>query len=78
MEKDEQLGALMAGFRGSNLDAADFAREDTSMSFVDVDADADEQLPQEYDPAAISAYWWVLCFGGAGQVVVFVWGGGCH
>ena len=29
MEKDEQLGALMAGFRGSNLSDADFARSDT-------------------------------------------------
>ncbi|GBF99091.1 hypothetical protein Rsub_11900 [Raphidocelis subcapitata] len=58
MEKDEQLGALMAGFRGSNLSDADFAESDTAMRFVEASGDA-EGLPQVYDPAAISAYWGV-------------------
>lgn len=57
MERDEQLGALMAGFRGSNLDAADFARADTAMNFVDAESGADGELPLAYDPAAIAAYW---------------------
>ncbi|KIY94865.1 Uncharacterized protein MNEG_13098 [Monoraphidium neglectum] len=67
MEKDEKLGALMAGFRGSNLDDADFARSDTSMRFMEVEGDAGEQLPLEYDPAAISAYWWVAPAAAAGR-----------
>lgn len=57
MEKDEQLGALMAGFRGSNLNDADFARSDTSMNFVEVEAASDDALPLVYDPEAIAAYW---------------------
>jgi hypothetical protein len=64
MERDEQLGALMAGFRGSNLSDADFAARDTAMRFVEASGDAGEGLPLVYDPAAISAYWWGLLGGG--------------
>jgi hypothetical protein len=67
MEKDEQLGALMAGFRGANLSDADFAARGQAMRFVEADSDAGEGLPLVYDPAAISAYWWVAGPAAGGQ-----------
>jgi aarF domain-containing kinase len=36
MEQDEQLSALMAGFRGSNLNDADFASEGQRMAILEV------------------------------------------
>jgi hypothetical protein len=57
MERDESLGVLMAGFRGTNLSDADFADSGQAMRFLEASGDA-EGLPLVYDPAAISAYWW--------------------
>jgi aarF domain-containing kinase len=60
MERDEQLGALMAGFRGSNLDASDFAASNVAMQLVETGGQRngdDEPLPQVYDVDRISAYW---------------------
>lgn len=57
MEEDEQLRVLMAGFRGSNLNADDFAGSGVRMELIETDSDSDHQLPLTYDVAAISAYW---------------------
>jgi aarF domain-containing kinase len=42
MEEDEQLRVLMAGFRGSNLDASDFAASGVDMRLVSIDEDDEE------------------------------------
>lgn len=57
MEQDEQLRVLMAGFRGTNLDAADFADKNVKMNLVEMTMDETEQLPLAYDPEAIAFYW---------------------
>jgi len=57
MEEDEQTAVLMRGFRGANLDQSDFASDNVTMRLVQLAADDDEQLPLEYEPAAIEAYW---------------------
>jgi hypothetical protein len=46
MEEDEQVRVLMAGFRGSNLDASDFAASDVTMRLVDLGSmeEGDEEV----------------------------------
>jgi hypothetical protein len=46
LEQDEQLAALMSGFRGSNLNADDFAREGQRMALVDVSMNGEEEVRQ--------------------------------
>eukprot|EP00879_Flechtneria_rotunda_P016505 GHRR01017273.1.p1 GENE.GHRR01017273.1~~GHRR01017273.1.p1 ORF type:complete len:546 (+),score=179.00 GHRR01017273.1:232-1869(+) len=59
MEENEQLKVLMAGFRGSNLDASDFASAGVRMQLVTdlQDQDLGAALPLTYDPDAINRYW---------------------
>lgn len=58
MEENEELSALMASLRGSNLSDADFADSNVQMRLVDMRAGADgEELPMVYDPDTISQYW---------------------
>lgn len=47
MEEDERVSAMMRGFRGSNIDEADFADSRVKMALVEVNEsrDSDEQLP---------------------------------
>ncbi|KAG1670981.1 hypothetical protein FOA52_014370 [Chlamydomonas sp. UWO 241] len=57
--EDERLRVLMAGLRGSNMNADDFASATTTMNLVemgDMAGDTDS-LPQSYEPNAIAAYW---------------------
>jgi len=81
---DERVGALVAGFRGSNLDTADFADKDTKMRLIGGGADGGDDddgsqllgLPLTYDPAAIAAYWERRPTGVATRVVQLVSSGG--
>lgn len=57
IEKDSQLGSLMAGLRGSNMNSSDFAEDGVVMQLVAVEADEAEQLPLVYNPDAIAAFW---------------------
>eukprot|EP00897_Mesotaenium_endlicherianum_P003763 jgi/Mesen1/3414/ME000192S02579 len=59
MEEDEQVASLMRGLRGQNLSDQLFAADDVKMRLVQVkeSMEIDEQLPKEYDPALIAAYW---------------------
>uniref|UniRef100_A0A7S3R8B9 Protein kinase domain-containing protein n=1 Tax=Dunaliella tertiolecta TaxID=3047 RepID=A0A7S3R8B9_DUNTE len=58
MEEDEQLAALMAGLRGSNIDESDFALKSTKMNLMEVRAtEGDDKLPTVYDPQQIADFW---------------------
>ncbi|KAK9787007.1 hypothetical protein WJX73_009983 [Symbiochloris irregularis] len=57
MEEDAQLGSLMAGLRGQNIDDSDFADANVVMRLVEVDRDEQDALPQVYSPPAIRDYW---------------------
>lgn len=61
MEEDEDLGVLMAGLRGTNIDASDFAADGVTMKVVDVEKLENDkfgdELPLYYDPALIEQYW---------------------
>lgn len=46
MEEDAQLGSLMAGLRGQNIDDSDFADANVVMRLVEVDRDEQDALPQ--------------------------------
>jgi aarF domain-containing kinase len=58
---DARVNTLLDGFRGQNLDTADFAAASTKMRLVggedDGSADSLAGLPLTYDPDAIAAYW---------------------
>jgi aarF domain-containing kinase len=61
MEEDEDLSVLMAGLRGTNIDASDFAADGVQMKVVDVDKlkndELGDELPLYYDPELIANYW---------------------
>ncbi|KAF5829955.1 ABC1 family-domain-containing protein [Dunaliella salina] len=58
MEEDEQLAALMAGLRGSNMDESDFAMKSTKMNLMEVKAtEGDDKLPTVYEPQQIAGFW---------------------
>lgn len=57
MQEDKQLGVLMAGLRGSNMDESDFADDSVVMQLVEVAHDDNDQLPLAYDPISIAAFW---------------------
>ena len=57
MENDKQLGSLMAGLRGSNMDESDFADGSVVMQLVEVAHDDADQLPLAYDPVRIAEFW---------------------
>ena len=57
MEEDEQLGVLMAGLRGSNMDESDFADDSVVMQLVEVAHDDSDQLPLSWDPDRIADFW---------------------
>ena len=57
MEEDKQLGILMAGLRGSNMDESDFADDSVVMQLVEVATDDTDQLPLAYDPDRIAEFW---------------------
>ncbi len=57
MEEDKQLGVLMAGLRGSNMDESDFADDSVVMQLVEVAHDDADQLPLAYDPVKIADFW---------------------
>eukprot|EP00798_Chlamydomonas_sp_ICE-L_P012411 gene12411-15603_t len=59
MSENEELSAMMAGMRGSNIDESDFAAANVRMNLVEIqkDDDDDEQLPLDYEPAEIASYW---------------------
>eukprot|EP00793_Prasinoderma_coloniale_P006634 PRCOL_00001464-RA len=62
MEEDEDLSALMAGLRGSNLNEEDFASADVNMRLLDFDGSSanvgsEDALPLVYSPTGIAAYW---------------------
>lgn len=50
MEEDTQLGSLMAGLRGQNIDDSDFADANVVMRLVEVDRDEQDALPQARAP----------------------------
>lgn len=48
MEENEQLSVLMAGLRGSNMNAEDFADQDVVMQLISVsDSDGEVHLPMQ-------------------------------
>ena len=48
MEENEQLSVLMAGLRGSNMNAEDFADQDVVMQLISVsDSDGEVHLPSQ-------------------------------
>ena len=47
----------MAGLRGSNINASDFADNDVVMQLISVSDGDGESLPLDYDPQMISEYW---------------------
>ena len=57
MEEDKQIGVLMAGLRGSNMDESDFADDSVVMQLVEVAHDDADQLPLAYDPERIADFW---------------------
>ena len=57
MEKDKQIGVLMAGLRGSNMDESDFADDSVVMQLVEVAHDDTDQLPLAYNPERIADFW---------------------
>eukprot|EP00227_Mantoniella_beaufortii_P009287 CAMPEP_0197590926 /NCGR_PEP_ID=MMETSP1326-20131121/12300_1 /TAXON_ID=1155430 /ORGANISM="Genus nov. species nov., Strain RCC2288" /LENGTH=661 /DNA_ID=CAMNT_0043156237 /DNA_START=100 /DNA_END=2082 /DNA_ORIENTATION=- len=62
MAEDKDLNTLMAGLRGTNIDASDFAADGVEMRVVDLgnlraSTDPTDVLPQNYDPELIAAYW---------------------
>ena len=57
MAEDEQLGVLMAGLRGSNMDESDFADDSVVMQLVEVAHDDSDQLPLSWDPDRIADFW---------------------
>lgn len=57
MENDKQLGSLMAGLRGQNMDESDFADGSVVMQLVEVAHDDADQLPLAYDPVRIAEFW---------------------
>lgn len=57
MEEDEDLSVLMRGLRGQGMNEDDFAASTTKMRLIEVDTDSEDQLPLEYDPELIAAYW---------------------
>ena len=60
MEQNEQIGSLMDGLRGKNIDDSDFADESVVMRLVNVDvdeSDPDDALPLTYSPELINGYW---------------------
>lgn len=61
MEEDEDLGILMAGLRGTNIDDSDFAADGVTMKVVDVEKLENNKfgdaLPLYYDPELIAQYW---------------------
>ena len=57
MENDKQIGSLMAGLRGSNIDESDFADGSVVMQLVEVAHDDADQLPLSYDPVRIAEFW---------------------
>ena len=57
MQEDKQLGVLMAGLRGSNMDESDFADDSVVMQLVEVAHDDADQLPLAYDPVQIADFW---------------------
>lgn len=57
MQEDKQLGVLMAGLRGSNMDESDFADDSVVMQLVEVAHDDTDQLPLAYDPVQIADFW---------------------
>lgn len=57
MEEDKQLGVLMAGLRGSNMDESDFADDSVVMQLVEVAHDDSDQLPLSWDPDRIADFW---------------------
>lgn len=56
MEENQQLSVLMAGLRGSNMNAEDFADDKVQMRLVEVNQGGD-CLPLVYDPDTIRQYW---------------------
>ena len=60
MESNDQIGSLMAGLRGKNIDDSDFADESVVMRLVNVDVDQtdpNDALPLTYSPELINDYW---------------------
>lgn len=60
MNDNPELQTLMAGLRGANMDASDFASDGVTMRVVEVDStarDGETGLPLTYDPEAIAAFW---------------------
>ena len=57
MAEDKQIGVLMAGLRGSNMDESDFADDSVVMQLVEVAHDDADQLPLDYDPERIADFW---------------------
>lgn len=57
MSEDKQIGVLMAGLRGSNMDESDFADDSVVMQLVEVAHDDADQLPLDYDPERIADFW---------------------
>ncbi|KAL3162499.1 hypothetical protein ABBQ32_010159 [Trebouxia sp. C0010 RCD-2024] len=57
MAEDKQIGVLMAGLRGSNMDESDFADDSVVMQLVEVAHDDADQLPLDYDPQRIADFW---------------------
>lgn len=47
----------MAGLRGSNINASDFADNDVVMQLISVSDGDGETLPLDYDPQMIGEYW---------------------